>query len=129
MNRILMVLAAGSAEIGKGVDKVGGGDGLEVWDVAQIVINVALWAIGIIAVGFVIFGGIKYAMSQGDAAKAKNARDTIMYAVIGLIVAILAFVIVNFVVGAFGGGGGSESGGDGGGGSPPRTGPGNVQPT
>jgi len=70
-------------------------------DVAKNVINVILYVLGILAVGFIIYGGVKYSMSAGDAAKVKSAKDTIMYAIIGLIVAILAFAIINFVIGAF----------------------------
>ena len=46
----------------------------------------------------VILGGIQYSTSQGDAGKVKKAKDTIMYGIIGLVVAILAFAIVNFVL-------------------------------
>ena len=51
----------------------------------------------------IIIGGVKYMTSQGDAAKIKSAKDTILYAVIGLIVALLAFAITNFILGALGG--------------------------
>jgi len=76
-----------------------GADGLP--EVAKNIINVILYVLGILAVGFIIYGGVKYSMSAGDATKVKSAKDTIMYAIIGLIVAILAFAIVNFVIGSF----------------------------
>jgi len=57
------------------------------------------WVAGIIAVGVIIFGGVRYSISQGDPGKVKKAKDTIMYAVIGLVVTLLAFAIVAFVVG------------------------------
>lgn len=62
------------------------------------VINMLLYGVGIISVIAIIIGGIYYTMSTGDQGKIKTAKDTILYAVIGLIVAILAFAIVNFVV-------------------------------
>ena len=65
------------------------------------VINVILWVVGVISVGFIIYGGVKYAMSSGDSSKVKSAKDTLMYAVIGLIVSLLAYAIVNFVIGSF----------------------------
>lgn len=65
------------------------------------VINVLLFLIGIIAVIMIIIGGIRYTTSNGDASSTKGAKDTILYAVVGLVVAIMAFAIVNFVVGAF----------------------------
>jgi hypothetical protein len=67
-------------------------------DTIKDVINMLLFAIGIIAVISIIIGGIKYVTSDGDAGKVKQAKDTILYSVIGLIVAMLAFAIVTFVV-------------------------------
>lgn len=62
------------------------------------VINLMLYGVGIISVVAIIIGGIYYTMSTGDQGKIQNAKNTILYAVIGLIVAIMAFAIVNFVV-------------------------------
>ena len=53
---------------------------------------------GLIAVIFIIVGGVSYMTSAGDPGKVKKAKDTILYALIGLIVCALAFVIVNFVI-------------------------------
>lgn len=66
--------------------------------VVQNILNVIIGITGIIAVIFIIIGGVQYMTSAGDAGKAKKARDTILYAVIGLVVVILAFAIVNFVI-------------------------------
>ena len=57
-----------------------------------------LFRSGFMAVVMIIMGGISFITSQGDAAKVTRARNTILYGVIGLIVAILAFAIVNFVL-------------------------------
>lgn len=65
------------------------------------VVNILLYVLGIIAVIAIIIGGIRYATANGDSSAVKSAKDTIMYAVIGLIVAIMAFTIVNFVVTQF----------------------------
>ncbi len=56
--------------------------------------------VGIIAVVMIILGGVNYATSQGDPQKVKKGKDTILYGIIGLVVVILAFAIVNFVLGA-----------------------------
>lgn len=61
-------------------------------------INVVLGVLGVVAVAMIIMGGIQYATSQGDAAKATKARNTILYSIIGLVIALLAFAIVNFVL-------------------------------
>ena len=66
--------------------------------VVQTIVNTIIFAVGIIAVIMVIMGGIQYSTSQGDPGKVKKAKDTILYGIIGLAVAILAFAIVNFVL-------------------------------
>lgn len=79
--------------------------------IAKNIINTLLYVVGIVAVVMIIIGGIRYASSNGDSSSIQGAKNTILYAVIGLIVAIMAFAIVNFVVGRFGGssGGGGSS--------------------
>jgi type IV secretory pathway VirB2 component (pilin) len=61
------------------------------------IIGTLLQVAGAVAVVIIIIGGITYVTSNGDAARVKQAKDTILYAVIGLIVAILAYAIVNYV--------------------------------
>ena len=63
----------------------------------QGMIEVAIGVAALLAVIMIIIGGINYTTSAGDAGKAKKAKDTILYSVIGLVLAILAFAIVNFV--------------------------------
>ena len=65
------------------------------------VINAILGVLGMIAVIMIIIGGIRYTTSNGDSGSVKSAKDTILYSVIGLVVAILSFAIVNFVLGKF----------------------------
>ena len=67
----------------------------------QTVINILLYVLGIIAVIMIIIGGIRFTTSDGDPAGVKSARNTIIYSVVGLVVAILAYAIVNLVVGRF----------------------------
>jgi len=62
------------------------------------IINVVLGVLGIIAVAVIIIGGVQYTTSAGDPGKVKKAKDTILYGIIGLLVALLAFAIVNFVL-------------------------------
>jgi hypothetical protein len=50
-----------------------------------------------------VFGGFKYIISGGDSSKVTSAKNTIIYAIIGLIIVILAYAIVNFVVGTVSG--------------------------
>ena len=62
------------------------------------IINVIIGIIGFIAVIVIILGGVQYTTSAGDSGKVKKAKDTIMYGIIGLVVALLAYYIVNFVL-------------------------------
>lgn len=64
----------------------------------QNIINVVIGVIGVIAVAVVIIGGIYYVISQGEAAKIAKAKNTILYGIVGLIVALLAYAIVNFIL-------------------------------
>ena len=67
-----------------------------------ILINVLLFIIGTLAVIMLIWGGIRYTTSGGNANSVTAAKNTIMYAIIGLVVAIFAYAIVNWVVGELG---------------------------
>jgi hypothetical protein len=62
------------------------------------VINTLFMVLGMIAVIMIVIGGIRYATSGGDSSQTKAAKDTILYAVVGLIVAIMSYAIVNFVL-------------------------------
>ena len=64
----------------------------------QTILNVVISVLGIVTVVVIIVGGVGYVTSQGDPAKATKARNTILYGVIGLVIALLAFAIVNFVL-------------------------------
>lgn len=63
--------------------------------------DVMLFLIGSISVIMLIIGGVRYVLSGGEQAKVAEAKNTILYAVIGVVVAILAYAVVNFVVGSF----------------------------
>ena len=64
------------------------------------IVNVLLTLAAIIAVIFVIIGGVRYITSQGDEDAALLAKNTIIYAILGVIVIALSAVIVNFLLGA-----------------------------
>ncbi len=63
-----------------------------------LIINMMIAAIGIAAVIMLIVGGFNYVFSQGSKDKTTTAKDTILYAIIGIVVAVLAFAIVNYVL-------------------------------
>lgn len=67
----------------------------------ETISNVLLFIIGAVSVIMLILGGIRYTISQGDSTAVTAAKNTILYAIIGLVVAILAYAAVHFVIGSF----------------------------
>lgn len=61
--------------------------------------NILIFLVGAIAVIMLIWGGLQYVISAGDSKRVESAKSTILYAIIGIVIAILAFAIVNFVTG------------------------------
>ena len=97
--RSAAVVAALDNDPGNALQAIGTGQQLEP-EIAQI-INVLLFVIGAIAVIMIILGGIRYVLSNGDSSQITSAKNTVLYSVIGLVVALLAYAIVNFVVAQF----------------------------
>lgn len=62
------------------------------------VINVVIGLIALVAVAVIVMAGQRFLAAAGDPGKVKQAKDMVLYAVIGLVVAMLAWIIVNFVV-------------------------------
>lgn len=62
------------------------------------VVNVLLFIIGAISVIMLIIGGIRYTVSAGDSNAVTGAKNTILYAIVGLLVAFFAFAIVNWII-------------------------------
>jgi hypothetical protein len=67
--------------------------------VVESITSTILYILGFISVIMLIIGGVKYALSAGDAKAVTDAKNTILYALIGLVIAILSYSIVKFVVG------------------------------
>lgn len=65
------------------------------------VISTLLFVVGIVSIIMIIVGGIRYTTSNGDSSKITAAKNTVLYSVVGLVVALLAYAIVNFVVARF----------------------------
>jgi uncharacterized membrane protein YjgN (DUF898 family) len=93
-----LVSAQGGKEVLAGADATGQDGSADIETSIATITNTLLFILGVVAVIVIVIGGIMYAVSGGDAGKTKAAKDTILYAVIGLIVAILAYAIVSFVV-------------------------------
>ncbi len=88
--------AVGDAK--SGVNKINDGNTTNLPQFIKSIINILLFVIGIIAVLMIIIGGIRYVVSGGDSNAVTGAKNTILYSIVGLVVALMAFAIVNFVL-------------------------------
>ncbi len=66
--------------------------------VFQKVANFLILLVGAIAVIMLIIGGLRYVISSGNEKAVEGAKNTILYAIIGIVVAILAYAAVKFVI-------------------------------
>lgn len=99
----LPVYADAKDEVKKGADMTnsGGSAKQDLPDVITTIINVMLFIAGALAVIMIIYGGIRYITAHGDEKQVKVAKDTIVYSVAGLIIAILAYALVTFIFDRF----------------------------
>ena len=85
-----------------GADKTGSADSgtadEKVTNIIKLVINTFSWVVGIISVIMIIIGGLKYITSGGEGTNITGAKNTILYAIIGLVVVALAQIVVQFVL-------------------------------
>ena len=95
----LSTTAGAFAQVGLGIDQASTGQdtSVDLPTILQNVINVLLFIVGVAAVIMLIVGAIRYAVSAGDQTAVANAKNTILYAIVGIVVAVLAFAAVDFV--------------------------------
>ncbi len=74
------------------------GNGSAIDNLLTAALDILSLAIGVIAVIMIIIGGLKYIMSAGDSNAISSAKNTLVYAVVGLVIVAFAQIIVNFVV-------------------------------
>lgn len=99
----LPVYADAKDEVKKGADMTnsGGSAKQDLPDIITTIINVMLFIAGALAVIMIIYGGIRYITAHGDEKQVKVAKDTIVYSVVGLIIAIIAYALVTFIFDRF----------------------------
>lgn len=85
----------GLTSSGGGCDS-GGGSSVD--NILKLSLNILSVAIGIVAVIMIMLGGFRYVTSGGDSGKISSAKDTILYAIVGLVIVGLAQIIVKFVL-------------------------------
>ncbi len=73
------------------------GGGSSVAGIFRTVANILLFLVGAIAVIMIIVGGFRFVTANGDSTQITAARNTVLYAIVGIVVAFLAFAAVNFV--------------------------------
>ena len=81
-----------------GLDTVGTDNSGSFQNYVINILNGVIAVLGLVCVVVIIIGGVNYMTSSGDANKVKKAKDTILYGLIGLVVCVLAFALVNFVI-------------------------------
>ncbi|MEO9179951.1 MAG: pilin [Candidatus Saccharimonadales bacterium] len=73
----------------------------DVWLIVAAIVEMLLRVAALAAIGFVLYGGVQYIMSQGEPDKTAKAKDTLFNALIGLAIAVTATVMVAFLAGQF----------------------------
>jgi len=100
----LSPLTGAQSSIQSGVDSAkGNGQPVQLFGVDGIfttATNMLLFVIGALSVVMVIVGGIRYVVSGGNSAQVTAAKNTILYAIVGLVVAFLAYAAINFLLGS-----------------------------
>jgi hypothetical protein len=69
--------------------------------IAGAIANILIFITGATAVIMIIIGGLKYVLSMGNAKQVESAKNTILYSVIGIVISISSYAMVNFVLTAF----------------------------
>jgi hypothetical protein len=72
----------------------------DIWLIVAAIIEILLRVAALVAVIFVIYGGISMITSEGDPQKTANARNTIINSLVGLAIAVMAAAIISFIAGS-----------------------------
>ena len=76
------------------------GGGTDALTIVKNILTAAFVVVGVLGVVAVVYGGVQYIISHGDPGKVKNAKDALLYGIIGIFVALAAFAITQFVINA-----------------------------
>ncbi len=64
------------------------------------IVNIITYVAGVIVIFMIIFAGFRYITSTGDANKVNSAKNTLLYAIVGIIIIVMAQVIVHYIINA-----------------------------
>jgi hypothetical protein len=70
-------------------------------DTIAAIVNVLLFVAGAASLIMIVIGGLRYVVSGGNPSGTNDAKNTILYAVVGLVITVSAYAIVNYVLGSF----------------------------
>jgi len=73
----------------------------DIWKIVAAVLDILLRVASIVAIIFVLYGGVVYIISQGSPDKTKQALQTIINSLVGLVITIIAAAVVGFIAGSF----------------------------
>lgn len=83
---------------GLGINCTGNEDTSSLIQTIGTIVEALLALVGIVAAIYLVLGGVRYILSEGDENKAEKAKNTILYAIIGIIVIGLSALIVNYII-------------------------------
>ncbi len=92
-----------ASQIKGGLHDIGADNAQTAQSVIPKIVNLLLFFVGAVSVIMIIYGGFKYVTSSGESSAVSSAKNTILYAVIGLVIALVAYGIANFVLTAVNG--------------------------
>lgn len=95
---------AQASQVKEGVSAIGGESSPSADSALETIVNAFLLLVGAVAIVMIVYGGFRYVTSAGEASAVSAAKNTILYAVVGLIVALLAYSISDYVLDVFEGG-------------------------
>jgi hypothetical protein len=100
MNGLAAFLATATDELNNGINAscASGCNKTSLNSLFGAIANTLIFLVGAVSVIYIIIAGLKYVTANGDAKATESAKNTILFAVIGLVVAIASYAIVNFVV-------------------------------
>ena len=94
--------AAGPSSVSQattGLSDTGASTGQSVPGLIKDILNILSFIVGAASVIMLVIGGMRYILSGGDSSAISSAKNTIVYAIVGLVVAVFAQIIVQFVLG------------------------------
>ena len=95
------VYADASDEVQAGFEAAGGTGSESLTSIVGTVINTMLFIVGILSVIMIIYAGIRFITASGNAQQVSTAKNILIYSVVGLVISIIAYAVVNWVIGLF----------------------------